>query len=692
MSGVARIQMQHFQMARLAAPSAVLFAQMQVSGSPVAPRLLKNPTLLLRALDALHSTTAQPAATPLAERLEQVDQDWLDNLIRRSALHLALLDTPLNHPFLIRHWLVSRRLALTTAALAQATAYADTTGAACCGLLLRAGMLVLEQQQSASYAVLTAGAWEQSALLASERELFQLDHVEAGVRLLESWELDQFSIDALRYQALPSEQVLDAAPLVKLCWYANALTTNASPALLGTGRELLGLAAEQIQALLERVQLDLDNECTALGLPALREPVPAATVRDLAQEAQQKLQLLRQEISTDNMLARHAVGSSENGASLQTRLAHVLQDAGIEPIFIVLGSASARHTLEVRTSNRVQPDPAGLRIVCAAGRNALSTLILQGDAGVLANATPGLAVIDRQLLALLGGQSLVCEAVVAGDKVGVLLLGVQPGAVSVYLGQHALRRFIRRVLQDTAQTREGVPVSTLLLQQRVREAVHEANNPLAIIKNYLYILGIKQGNAGAASDEIQLIRAEIDRVAAILAQLREAETTTSPPQKLNLDTLVTTMHKMFAVAWQDDGKHINITLQLGAGAACVFASASALKQILTNLVKNAAEAIDTTGSITLSTKANIYLRDQFFVQLSVTDNGPGIAPDMMTRLFKPGTTATSTKGGAHTGSGLGIVRRLVEEMGGQISCHSESKSDGNAEGKGTAIDILLPMA
>src|SRR5690606_25524453 len=113
------------------------------------------------------------------------------------------------------------------------------------------------------------GPWQQQALLAAERELFQLDHVDAAVRLLESWQLDQFSVDALRYQALPLEQVLDAAPLVKLCWYANALVDNATPALLQAGRELLGLGVEQVQEILVGVRQQLDAECAALGIPNL---------------------------------------------------------------------------------------------------------------------------------------------------------------------------------------------------------------------------------------------------------------------------------------------------------------------------------------------------------------------------------------------------------------------------------------
>jgi sensor histidine kinase regulating citrate/malate metabolism len=65
----------------------------------------------------------------------------------------------------------------------------------------------------------------------------------------------------------------------------------------------------------------------------------------------------------------------------------------------------------------------------------------------------------------------------------------------------------------------------------------------------------------------------------------------------------------------------------------------------------------------------------------VRDDGPGIAPDVMQGLFKPGA---STKGGAHAGSGLSIVRRLIEDIGGQISCRSNSK--------GTAMDILIPLS
>lgn len=688
MSGAARIHMQHFQVGRICAPAAVMLTQLRGLGTPAAlplsTTLCRNPALLLRALDALHRTETFAVSTPLSVRLAGMDPDWLDSLVRRSALHLALQDST-NHAFLLRHWYVTRRLALTAAALAEASGYADSASAATCAALLRAGMLVLEQQQSAAYAVLTAGHWRQESLLAAERELFQLDHVEAALRLAEGWKLDQFTLDALRYQALPLQQVLDAAPLVRICWYANALADSTRPEVLHAGPALLDIAAAEVQALLAAVQAELDTECAALGVSTLcKAPIDTHELNaELLREAREQLLQLRQEVSSDNVIAQHASGNG--GTEPHSQLARLLQDSGIDPVFIVLG-AEANAPLEVLASHRVQVEPAGLRIQCAAGRNVLSTLVLSAEPGLWTMETPGLTVVDRQLLALLGGQTVLCEPLHDGNRRVVLLLGMPASAVTTYLTQHSLRRFIARILLAAPRSEGDASPAELLLQQRIREAVHEANNPLAIIKNYLYVLGMKQGE-GQLPEEIQLIRAEIDRVAAILADLREPKAA-SAPRKLSLNKVVTSMHRLFAQAVAAEGKRIAVELELAAEEPQVVASEDALKQILVNLVKNATEALsdradsaEGSGTITLATRTRIYLHDRFYAQVCVRDNGPGISHEQMLRLFKPGA---STKGSAHAGSGLGIVRRLVEDMGGQIGCRSDSK--------GTAMEILIPLS
>jgi len=67
------------------------------------------------------------------------------------------------------------------------------------------------------------------------------------------------------------------------------------------------------------------------------------------------------------------------------------------------------------------------------------------------------------------------------------------------------------------------------------------------------------------------------------------------------------------------------------------------------------------------------------IELSVADDGPGIDIDILPRLFSP---VESTKGGDHAGLGLTIVKNLVAELHGSISCRSSDK--------GTSFHILLP--
>jgi C4-dicarboxylate-specific signal transduction histidine kinase len=209
--------------------------------------------------------------------------------------------------------------------------------------------------------------------------------------------------------------------------------------------------------------------------------------------------------------------------------------------------------------------------------------------------------------------------------------------------------------------------------------VHEANNPLTIIKNYLQILSMKQGVRSQTGDDITLIKSEIDRVARILISLRETREPDVNAQQININQLLEQMRLMFMSA-PVEGKNVAIKFDLAATAPSVWGKPDAVKQILINLVKNAAEAINISGSINLITRGNVYWRDEIFVQLCVADDGPGIAPQVMAKLF---TGGTSTKGGLHTGTGLAIVDKLVADMQGQISCQSDNN--------GTVFSILLPQ-
>lgn len=666
MSGAARIQKDLIEVGLLAAPAALLRQQLGRLAAelqpPLTPLLLQNPVLLLQVL--AQARAAAPTTNPLPALLQELPGDAavLQSLLRQSGLQLLLTETIPDQTFLANHWLLSRRTALCAAALARCCGYPSPQLAEACGLLLRAGMLVLLQQHGSD-----AGKLVQ-------------DHVETGVALLERLGLDQFSVDALRYQALPAVQLLDAAPLVKLCWLAAREAESTMPP---DASELLpALTPAVLAGIRTEVAATLAAECRQLGLPWSAAQSPSPEV--LAQSGRQQVQLLRQQLLALDSLSTHAAGEVQTPLELQQRLAALLQDAGFAPVFLVLQStAGAADTLQVVVSQGLGADPAGLELVCRPKRSALADLVLRGDVDTLSLANADLAVLDRQLLRLLGGSTVLCEPVQSKDRRAVLLAGLGVDGAGQYLGHATLRRLLRSTLLAALRpaASDAGASDLMLYRQRVREAVHEANNPLTIIKSYLHLLGLKQGAEVAA--EVALLRQEIDRVAGILHDLREpaAGAVTGP---LDLNALVGSMHRLFAGAWgqaRESAKGIRFELALAPDPVTVLAVADAVKQILTNLVKNAVEAIEGSGIIVISTRTNVWQQGRLYSQLTVADNGPGIAPALLQQLFSRGLT---TRSGPGKGSGLSIVKRLVDNLQGQISCQSDRN--------GTVWTLLLPQA
>jgi signal transduction histidine kinase len=102
-----------------------------------------------------------------------------------------------------------------------------------------------------------------------------------------------------------------------------------------------------------------------------------------------------------------------------------------------------------------------------------------------------------------------------------------------------------------------------------------------------------------------------------------------------------------------------------------------LKQVLINLVKNGMEAVEGVKEpgLNLSVKR---VFDQ--VRLEVADNGPGIPPDLLDKIFVP-FFSTKPEG---SGIGLSLSRQIIRNHGGQLSVSSE-------KGKGTRFRILLPL-
>jgi len=104
-----------------------------------------------------------------------------------------------------------------------------------------------------------------------------------------------------------------------------------------------------------------------------------------------------------------------------------------------------------------------------------------------------------------------------------------------------------------------------------------------------------------------------------------------------------------------------------------------LNQVFMNLIVNAAQAIDEKGKIVVSTR---HSHEDDAVVVEITDNGRGIEPEHLQRIFDPGFT---TKGaGVGTGLGLSIVYQIVKDHSGKVDVESEP-------GKGTTFRVVLPI-
>lgn len=133
-----------------------------------------------------------------------------------------------------------------------------------------------------------------------------------------------------------------------------------------------------------------------------------------------------------------------------------------------------------------------------------------------------------------------------------------------------------------------------------------------------------------------------------------------PVQEVDLErgieTTLTIMHHKLK-------RGITVTRDYASNLPKVMASGSELNQVWTNLIDNAADAMNGSGKLAIRT-----VRENDFVLVEIADNGPGIPADVKSRIFDPFFT---TKGvGEGTGLGLDVVNRIIKNVHGQISVTS----------------------
>lgn len=247
---------------------------------------------------------------------------------------------------------------------------------------------------------------------------------------------------------------------------------------------------------------------------------------------------------------------------------------------------------------------------------------------------------------------------------------------------------------------EKFAVETRLQRAQKMEAIglmaggvaHDLNNILSGITGYPELLLLKLSKESDLRQPIEAIKESGKRAAAVVADLLTvARGVAGTRVAANMNTLVT--EYLDSPEWRELHSHnqpIQCDKRLAENLPNISCSPVHIKKCIMNLVTNAVEALDNTGSIILSTTTGIPdrlwakkngLKQKEYVILSVTDTGMGISKEDIDHIFEPFYTK-KVLGRSGTGLGLAVVWNTMEDHAGKIFVESS--------GKGTCFRLYFP--
>ena len=216
--------------------------------------------------------------------------------------------------------------------------------------------------------------------------------------------------------------------------------------------------------------------------------------------------------------------------------------------------------------------------------------------------------------------------------------------------------------------------------ERARKLSHEAKSPLSVIRNYLDVMAQRHPSIDGLGEEVKVINAEIDRLATLLRRGGEPLPAESEAGHCQVGDILADLRSLYARPLFEE-RGIQFEVRVASGLPALAISASALKQVLINLFRNASEALLPGGRLSVVVPGQLISNGSHCVEIRIIDNGPGLPRQRLAQLFSP---APSGKGGDHQGLGLHIVMDIVRQSGGYILCRSQP-------GAGTSFQLLVPV-
>lgn len=587
-------------------------------------------------------------------------------------------------------WKHSLSSAVLAREIAQSMKYPHVEEAYLAGLLHDVGRLALLATAPREYGA-NFLARDDEVLCDIEARTLKITHQEAGAWLVERWNLDSFLSDSVLYHHECATRLGNTHPLIRIVLLAHLLSegdtdaedVKAAAALCGIELNDLATisagAASQVLKAAEYLGIDLT------GVEELKVPTAAETTEAAGSRAHKQL--------SDEVL--HLVLASEAGRTLapqqgeatlleaMTRSARILFDFEDTAVLLMDGSGKSLVGVPIGESKQRLKE---FTVALTSGGLVAEAALQRRMAFIAADGNP-LGVTEEQLMRILRCDAIVCLPLSSRSRcLGVLVGGVAGWQLE---GLRKRERFLRSFGEQAAIALEAAfgerseasrRVATVVDEYREasRKIAHEVNNPLSIIKNYLSVLDSKLERNEPVSGEISILNEEIDRVGVIIQGLSDLKPAVRDTGA-EINRVIRDIARLFRDTEFMPGS-VKIVAHTQDLPTEVEASPDTLKQVLVNLVKNAIEALRAGGEIQIVNNGHVNKDGALFVEICVTDNGPGIPPAVLRSLFQP---VQSTKGDGHQGLGLSIVHGLIKKNQGLITCRSSNK--------GTHFEMLLPV-
>jgi len=621
-------------------------------------------------------------------------QDTIRNIaISSSAMHFFSLSKKLPEFDIKRFWYHSYKCGVIARKIAGENNFPDPDEFFLGGLLHDIGRLILMQTFPEEYRKILQTSVCEEDMINGEMDLFGTDAPQISAMLFSHWNLNPLTSDAVLFINEPVDKIRDEVSYIKTVYMANILS---GPDPLEEIPQLLSIT-DIPETRVVQIAVEAEDEVSRMA-----RSLGIRIQADRDRETEQEIALEMKDLSLFYGTLQNLLNAKDIPTVLDIVQKGLKIVFNVPRVFFFL--LDGKKKMLTGDCCREDKNYKIVRRIALPMSNRASILVKSLKTGTIKTrfqASRGVesAISDTRIIRLLETEGIYLIPIASrGKGMGVMVLGVDKDlSINLNRNRGLLKLFSRQTgmcLQNIGFHREYARN----INEKKMEAyatltdkvIHEINNPIAIIKSYLETLSLRLPDKHPAQEELSVVGEEISRVANLL----EGLSSFSKPkiggfEMIDINQLCTGILEVLKKSILLP-RQIQVAIHVDPGIPNIKTDGNGLKQVIINLIKNAAEAMEKGGKIDIQTRllpgSDKILIDERkrvpgSIEIRIQDNGPGIKPGIMEKLFEP---YNSSKNGKNSGLGLAIVHSIVKELKGTVSCDSRP-------GRGTCFSVFLPV-